>query len=284
MSLHTSIPHQFTTFTFQNLPQFPSFPSQLSPYLSSPSSSYKSNYLPTPSPTNSTYITSYKASIDSIEVLSSDLSLASPSSLHQKSESLNQSSKKISKKAKGAKVTPIQTEISSPSKTEGSPKKRNPWSVSEDAELIRLINIHGKVWAKVASLMGGRTGKQVRDRYLNVLAADIRKGPWTDVEDKKIWQLFKEIGPHWCKIAAHMEGRTEIQVKNRYYTHLKRINEEKGEVENCFSIASRSVSTHSTMTMASQTEQDPTDMISYANDNKDHDDFWRNGNFDFLNF
>jgi len=112
-----------------------------------------------------------------------------------------------------------------------SKKTRMSWNPSEDAKLLGLIEVHGKRWAKLASLMEGRSGKQVRDRYLNVLIPDINRGRWMEDEDNTVWSLYKEIGPQWCRIAEKLEGRTEAQVKNRFYTYLKKHFESKKEEE-----------------------------------------------------
>lgn len=273
---------QTQSFSFTNLPQnLSQFPSQ--PFPLSPSNSTHSYPLPTPSPSSSSLLSPYKTSIDSLEIYDNDFPTPSPTNLQQRSFSLNMASKKITKKAKeNSPCTSKSMGISV-----DSPKKRSPWSAAEDAQLVELISIHGRVWAKVASMMGSRTGKQVRDRFLNVLAANIKKGPWTEAEDQKIWVLHKQLGAHWCKIAAHMEGRTEIQVKNRFYTHLKR-NPEFYEARTEFVTINLELSSHSRTVSTNSNESltqasDPTDMISYQ-DSEEQNDFWRNGNFDFLNF
>lgn len=106
--------------------------------------------------------------------------------------------------------------------TKPTRNKRRGWSSSEDAQLLQLIDEHGKKWTEVARMMNGRTGKQVRDRYVNVLMPNIKKKNWTIAEDQLIIALFAEFGPKWTKIAEHMDGRPEVQVKNRFYTHLKK--------------------------------------------------------------
>jgi len=102
-----------------------------------------------------------------------------------------------------------------------SPRKRNPWTSSEDEELKRLYGIYGPKWAKIARNMEDRSGKQVRDRYLSALVENIKRDSWTDEEDKAIITMLEKYGPQWCRIAEFLEGRTEMQVKNRYYKSLK---------------------------------------------------------------
>jgi len=131
---------------------------------------------------------------------------------------IQRASKKIQKEQKESPQSP-----NKPVDNEFKPKKsRNSWSQAEDAQLVALIDIHGKRWAEVARIMTGRTGKQVRDRYLNVLTPNINKGCWTPIEDQMILALHNEIGAQWCRIAEYLHGRTESQVKNRFYTYLKK--------------------------------------------------------------
>jgi len=136
---------------------------------------------------------------------------------------LNPQSKKISKIPKKPFVS--ETTFQAPSqlnKRRPSIKKtRRTWSPEEDVQLLGFIEKYGKKWAKIASCMKSRNGKQVRDHYLNALAPDINRGVWTEEEDKAIIFYYKKYGAQWCKIAECLSGRTETQVKGRFYTNLK---------------------------------------------------------------
>lgn len=87
---------------------------------------------------------------------------------------------------------------------------------------MELVTVHGQSWALIASMMGGRTGKQIRDRYLNNLRPDIKNVEWTKKEDQQLIALFRQIGRKWSKIASLMQGRTEGQVKNRFYSYIQK--------------------------------------------------------------
>ena len=85
-------------------------------------------------------------------------------------------------------------------------------------------------------MITGRSGKQVRDRYLNKLNPSINKGKWSQEEDEMILRLFYEKGSKWSEIAKILEGRTESQVKNRFYSYIrKRFLPSKEEGINRFS-------------------------------------------------
>jgi hypothetical protein len=107
-------------------------------------------------------------------------------------------------------------------------RARNPWTPQEDVKLVELMKKHGQSWAMISASMEGRTGKQIRDRFLNKLRPNIKCGDWTVEEDELMIRLLNEIGNRWSLIATHLPGRTEGQVKNRYYSSIKKRLETNG--------------------------------------------------------
>ena len=101
-------------------------------------------------------------------------------------------------------------------------KFRNPWQNHEDEQLLQLVSKHGYSWSLISQMIAGRTGKQVRDRYLNKLNPGINKEKWSQEEDEMIVSLFYEKGSKWSEIAKCLEGRTESQVKNRFYSYIRK--------------------------------------------------------------
>ena len=102
------------------------------------------------------------------------------------------------------------------------------FSREEDLKLISLYKIYGKKWNLIAKEMKNRTGKQVRDRFLNSLAPGVNKKKFTIEEDKKIIKYYKIYGKSWSTIAKYINGRTGDMIKNRFYSNLsKYIKKEK---------------------------------------------------------
>jgi len=132
--------------------------------------------------------------------------------------SLYRASKKISKVSPASQVG----ENTHKASQKRSKRGRNPWTPKEDAKLMELMKKYGQSWAMISSCLEGRTGKQVRDRYLNKLRPNIKCGDWKPEEDELLVKLCKEIGNRWSLIATHLPGRTEGQVKNRYYSYIKK--------------------------------------------------------------
>ncbi|CAD8068505.1 unnamed protein product [Paramecium primaurelia] len=99
---------------------------------------------------------------------------------------------------------------------------RQLWSPEEDEQLKELVQKFGKKWSKICTVMNWRTGKQVRERYLNQLQGTINQEKWTEEEDKLILKLYKKFGTKWSYISSFLNGRPENMVKNRFYANLKR--------------------------------------------------------------
>ncbi len=79
-----------------------------------------------------------------------------------------------------------------------------------------------------------RTGKQIRNRFLNVLDNNLNREKFTFEEDRKIIKLYKSYGKSWSRIAKSLKGRTGDMVKNRFYSSLQKIVEKKKFKNNKF--------------------------------------------------
>jgi hypothetical protein len=99
---------------------------------------------------------------------------------------------------------------------------KGSWKKDEDLKIIDLVLKFGKSWSKISKHLGTRNGKQIRDRFINVLDPEIRKGKFTDDEDKKLVLLFKQYGPRWATIAKYYPNRTADMIKNRFHSSIKK--------------------------------------------------------------
>jgi hypothetical protein len=99
---------------------------------------------------------------------------------------------------------------------------RRPFTVEED---VRLLEIMGRTpvvnWEAIAQQVGGRSARQCRERWVNYLNPKIRNEPWTEEEDRLLVEKINELGHCWASIGHHFNGRSESDVKNRWYSHLR---------------------------------------------------------------
>ncbi|XP_041006258.1 transcription factor MYB87-like [Juglans microcarpa x Juglans regia] len=103
--------------------------------------------------------------------------------------------------------------------------KRGPWCPEEDATLKEYLEKHGTGgnWIALPRKAGlKRCGKSCRLRWLNYLRPGIKRGGFTEEDDKIICTLHGSIGSRWSVIASQLPGRTDNDIKNYWNTRLKK--------------------------------------------------------------
>ena len=99
---------------------------------------------------------------------------------------------------------------------------KGAWGIEEDSKLISLYEKYGRNWAAISKEMNQRTGKQIRDRFLNSLDTRYKRGKFSEEEDKMILKYHKIYGNQWAKIAKKIKTRTGDMIKNRFYSSLQK--------------------------------------------------------------
>lgn len=131
------------------------------------------------------------------------------------------------------------------SKRVRSPKenKHGRWSPEEDmrlAEIVPKVGVHS--WVEIAGMLTiamnknhgqdlhgpQRSCKQCRQRWTNFLDPSVRHTQWTKEEDEKIMEMVKQFGHKWSDISRQLNGRSELLVKNRWYSSVRKIAELEG--------------------------------------------------------
>ena len=63
---------------------------------------------------------------------------------------------------------------------------------------------------------------QCRERWFNHLAPSVKKGEWTEEEDRLIMAAVKKHGTKWSVIVKDLPGRSDNAIKNRYYSAVRK--------------------------------------------------------------
>jgi hypothetical protein len=101
--------------------------------------------------------------------------------------------------------------------------ERRKWATDEDVQLQKAIIKHGtKNWSVIASEIKGRHPKQCRERWINHLDPNIRKGKISEREWEIVLTTHNEQGNRWSEIAKLLPGRTPNQIKNYWHTMSRR--------------------------------------------------------------
>ncbi|KAL5149961.1 Myb-related protein 306 [Glycine soja] len=102
--------------------------------------------------------------------------------------------------------------------------KKGPWTPEEDIILVSYIQEHGPSnWKAVPANTGlSRCSKSCRLRWTNYLRPGIKRGNFTDQEEKMIIHLQALLGNRWAAIAAYLPQRTDNDIKNYWNTYLKK--------------------------------------------------------------
>nr|XP_016468919.1 PREDICTED: transcription factor MYB39-like [Nicotiana tabacum] len=102
--------------------------------------------------------------------------------------------------------------------------KKGPWTPEEDQKLVDYIHKYGhenwRALPKLAEL--NRCGKSCRLRWTNYLRPDIKRGKFSEDEEKLIVKLHSLLGNKWSAIATRLPGRTDNEIKNYWNTHLRK--------------------------------------------------------------
>lgn len=102
-------------------------------------------------------------------------------------------------------------------------RRRCAFTPIEDALLKYFVMIFGDHnWIEVASHMIDRSPRQCRERYCTYLMPTLNNRPWTKQEDDLLISLVEKYSRKWVVIAKHFQGRSDSNVKNRWYTHLRK--------------------------------------------------------------
>jgi hypothetical protein len=108
-------------------------------------------------------------------------------------------------------------------------KGKGSWTADEDAILRDKRRLYGRKWAKIAAHLPGRQGKQCRERFVNHLDPELKKGEWTDDEEAILIAMHEQYGNRWANISKQLPGRSDNDVKNHWYSTIQRKFQQHGK-------------------------------------------------------
>lgn len=85
-----------------------------------------------------------------------------------------------------------------------------------------MVRKYGNNWKFIAATLKTKTGKQIRERFINKLDPSIKKEEWSQAEDLKIIELYTKYGSKWSEISKGLFGRPENRIKNRFYSFIQK--------------------------------------------------------------
>ncbi|KAL6124531.1 hypothetical protein ACLB2K_077043 [Fragaria x ananassa] len=104
--------------------------------------------------------------------------------------------------------------------------RKGPWRAEEDEVLLNHVKKCGpRDWSSIRSKgLLQRTGKSCRLRWVNKLRPNLKNGCKFSLEEERVViELQAQFGNKWAKIATHLAGRTDNDVKNFWSSRQKRL-------------------------------------------------------------
>ena len=94
------------------------------------------------------------------------------------------------------------------SRGKGSVLKKGPWTSTEDGILINYVRKHGEGnWNAVQKYTSlARCGKSCRLRWANHLRPNLKKGAFSQEEERLIVQMHAKMGNKWAQMAEHVSS------------------------------------------------------------------------------
>jgi hypothetical protein len=100
--------------------------------------------------------------------------------------------------------------------------RESQFTAEEDAVIMKArLESHPESWMDIAKRLEWPTSTECRNRWKRYLSPEISPEPWTPEEDRFLVEKINELGTAWRAIRPSFEGRSTIDLSNRWRRHLK---------------------------------------------------------------
>ncbi|KAF7459124.1 MYB-like DNA-binding domain-containing protein [Cryptosporidium felis] len=96
--------------------------------------------------------------------------------------------------------------------------KHGSWSLYEDVRLQFAYFVYGSnSWTRISRHIQGRSDSKCRERYMNMLLPELKKGRWTPEENRTLALAVSRYGPgNWSLIKNFVIGRTDADCSKQW--------------------------------------------------------------------
>jgi hypothetical protein len=100
---------------------------------------------------------------------------------------------------------------------------KQTWTPQEDEVVMHAVQLSSsafKDWSNLAQHLQGRSGKQIRDHWVNHLNPALVHHAFGHEDDLLLWKGFMELGKSWKEISTKFfhATRSENRIKNRWHS------------------------------------------------------------------
>lgn len=103
---------------------------------------------------------------------------------------------------------------------------RRTFTIDEDKKLLELVTKYKENWKEISREMKSRNIRQCKERYFHYLSPNINHEKWREDEDSLLLKYVEMYGKKWKNFENYFNGRTEIDIRNRFYV-LSRLIKKK---------------------------------------------------------
>jgi hypothetical protein len=105
-------------------------------------------------------------------------------------------------------------------------KKAHTWTTQQDRALREAVQAAGcrkrLQWTQLAETVPGRNGKQCRSRWNDILDPAINSSQWSSAEVQLLVASAAQYEFKWSKLRPLFPGRTDNNIKNKWYSQQRK--------------------------------------------------------------